>query len=62
MYIIEDGKKYYQWESGLFTRSHDDNFQGRRFEYKRCPFCQRITCIHSLHLVESFKEMCRSEI
>ena len=51
-YFKEDGKTWYQVTDGIKSpifRVHDDNFSGMRFEHKRCPFCSRITSIHTLH-------------
>lgn len=49
MYFEEDGKTFYDWGNGKLTRAHDANYNGRRFEYRRCPFCSRITCTATLH-------------
>lgn len=48
-YFKEAGKTWYLWASGLITRVHDENFSGMRFEHRRCPFCNRITSLHTLH-------------
>ena|SRR5260221_10341857 len=51
----EDGKSWYIYSDNIKSlcksifRQHDENFSGMRFEHKRCPFCNRITSIHTLH-------------
>lgn len=47
--IIENNKTWCIHVDGFITREHDDNFNGPRFVHKRCPFCNRITSIHTLH-------------
>jgi len=54
-YIIENGKTFYDWGNGLFTRANDDNFKGMRFNHKRCPFCNKITSMHPLHWLNHIK-------
>ena len=49
MQIKEDGKTFYQHADGFLTRQHDENYSGARFKHRRCPFCNRITSIASLH-------------
>lgn len=49
MYINEDNKTFWQLADGSMIRCHDDNFNGMKFTYKRCPFCKKITSKHSLH-------------
>ena len=49
MYFTEEGKTWWQRSDGSIVREHDLEFQGMRFEHRRCPFCQRITSIHALH-------------
>lgn len=49
-YFKEDGKTWYQHvPGGVIERVRDENFNGMRFRHKRCPFCNRITSIHTLH-------------
>ena len=48
-YIKEDGKTFWTYDNIRMERAHDENFHGMRFNYKRCPFCNRITSSHTLH-------------
>ena len=49
-YFEEDGKTFWDNGNGTFGRSHDENFDGPRFTYKRCPFCDKLVCqSHSWH-------------
>lgn len=60
-YFKEAGKTWYQYKhSDSIFREHDDNFHGMRFEHKRCPFCNRITSIHTLHWLNHL-EKCAPE-
>jgi len=47
--FTEAGKTWWQSVGKSIFREHDANFRGMRFEHKRCPFCGRITSIHTLH-------------
>ncbi len=49
MVHFEDGKKFWIHPNGDLSRMHDDQFKGMKFTYKRCPFCDRITCKATLH-------------
>ena len=50
MYFEEAGKRWWQtYEGSVITRVHDENYKGKQFQHKRCPFCNRITCIATLH-------------
>ena len=59
-YFKEKGKTWYQTSGRSIFRVHDDNFSGMRFEHKRCPFCNRITSIHTLHWL-THMDKCASE-
>lgn len=48
-YFTEAGKSWWQTVGKSIFRVHDAKFCGMRFEHKRCPFCNRITSIHTLH-------------
>lgn len=56
-YFKEAGKTWYQTAGASIFRAHDENFSGMRFEHKRCPFCNKITSIHTLHWL-SHTEKC----
>jgi hypothetical protein len=56
MYIEENGKRFWDNGSGVLTRAHDKNFDGMRFDHKRCPFCKRITSLHILHWLNHLKK------
>lgn len=49
-YWVEDGKSWYQYiHSSEIIRQNDANYNGKLFRHKRCPFCNRITSIATLH-------------
>jgi len=48
-YVKENGMTFIVIGQGLLERCHDDKFNGMRFTFRRCPFCQRITSIAPLH-------------
>lgn len=49
-YWKENGKSWYQHiHSDEIIRQHDENYSGKHFRHKRCPFCNRITCLATLH-------------
>lgn len=49
-YWKEDGKSWYQYiHSDEIIRQNDENYSGKHFRHKRCPFCNRITCLATLH-------------
>jgi len=49
-YWQEDGKSWYQYKgSDTIYRQKDAGYIGESFAHRRCPFCNRITCIATLH-------------
>lgn len=49
-YWKEDGKSWYQYiHSAEIYRQKDENYNGKSFKHRRCPFCNRITCMAILH-------------
>ena len=46
----DDEKSWYQYiHSDEIIRQNDENYTGKHFRHKRCPFCNRITCLATLH-------------
>jgi len=56
-YWQEDGKSWYQYiHSEEIIRQNDENYSGKHFRHKRCPFCNRITCMATLHWYNHLKK------
>lgn len=56
-YWVEDGKSWYQYiHSDVIYRKRDDNYNGKSFKHRRCPFCNRITCMATLHWYNHMKK------
>ena len=56
-YWEEDGKSWYQYiHTFEIYRQKDKNYAGKSFRHKRCPFCQRITSMATLHWFNHLKK------